>query len=308
MNKYLRMILDPKFRFSVLASRGKLNHLSDEAFLKKAFRLYMGKKLDLSDPRTFNEKLQWLKLHDRKPIYTTMVDKFTSKKYVADLIGEEYVVPALGGPWASFDEIDFDALPDRFVLKTNHDSGGVIVCRDKATLDKEKARAFFEKHLARNYYWSNREWPYKDVKPCIFAEEFMEDGKTGELRDYKFFCFNGEVKALFVATERQKAGEEVKFDFFDAEYRHLPLRQGHPNAKTPPEKPAYFEEMKRLASKLSQGFPQLRVDFYEANGKIYFGELTFFHFSGMVPFLPEEWDKTLGGWITLPEKTENGVQ
>ena len=157
--------------------------------------------------------------------------------------------------------------------------------------------------MNRNFYWWEREWPYKSVKPRIIAEQYMEDAATAELRDYKFFCFNGEVKALFIATERQKEGEEVKFDFFDADFNHLPVRQGHPNAQIAPEKPVTFAEMKRLATKLSEGIPHVRVDFYEVNGKIYFGELTFYHFGGAVPFEPSEWDKTFGDWITLPAKT-----
>ena len=285
-------------------SKKSARRLSDETYLKLLYSAKLRKQLDIEDPKTFNEKLQWLKLYDRKPIYTTMVDKFASKQYVSERIGEEYVVPALGGPWYSFDEIDFDALPDKFVLKTNHDSGGVMLCRDKATFDKEKARGFFERHLNKNYFWSCREWPYKNVKPCIFAEKYMEDSQTGELRDYKFFCFDGEVRALYVASERHKKGEEVKFDYFDADFHHIDCLQMHPNATTQPEKPEHFDRMKHLASILSKGFPHLRVDFYESNGALYFGELTFYHFAGLVPFEPAKWDEIFGSWITLPEKME----
>lgn len=287
------------FRSFLVQRVGRL--VSDKNLIRIKFFRSFKRLPDFKNPKTFNEKLQWLKLYDRNPEYTVMVDKYASKKYVADKIGEEYVVPLLGGPWYSFDEIDFDALPEKFVLKTNHDCGGVALCRDKATFDKEKAKAFLEKHLKQEYYWSCREWPYKNVKPCIFAESYMEDAEIHELRDYKFFCFDGEVKALFVATDRQTKGEEVKFDFFDAEYNHLAIRNGHPNAKTPPAKPKQFELMKELAAKLSKGVPQLRVDFYEVNGKVFFGELTFSHFGGFVPFEPEEWDYTFGSWIELPE-------
>ena len=159
--------------------------------------------------------------------------------------------------------------------------------------------------MKKNLYWRAREWVYKDLMPKIIAEQYMEDEKTSELRDYKFFCFDGEVKMLFVATERQKQNEEVKFDFFDVDYNRLPFKQGHPNAKVLPEKPQCFDEMKELAAKLSKGIPHVRVDFYEVNGKVYFGELTFFHFCGLVPFEPEEWDFKLGSWIELPmEKKE----
>lgn len=290
------------FRSFLVQRVGRL--VSDKNLIRIKFFRSFKRLPDFKNPKTFNEKLQWLKLYDRNPEYTVMVDKYASKKYVADKIGEEYVVPLLGGPWYSFDEIDFDALPEKFVLKTNHDCGGVVLCRDKATFDKVKAKAFLEQHLKNEYYWSCREWPYKDVKPCIFAESYMEDAEIHELRDYKFFCFDGEVKALFVATDRQTAGEEVKFDFFDAEYNHLNIKNGHPNAKIPPEKPKQFELMKELAAKLSKGVPQLRVDFYEVNGKVFFGELTFSHFGGFVPFEPDEWDYTFGSWIELPRKRQ----
>lgn len=276
--------------------------LSDETHLKIRFKLKMGRRLDLENPQTFNEKLQWLKLYDRKPIYTTMVDKYAVKQYVAEQIGEEYIIPTLG-VWDRFDDIDFDALPDQFVLKCTHDSGGLVICRDKSKLDMAAAKAKIEKFLKREYYWVHREWPYKNVKPRIIAEQYMEDSKTAELRDYKFFCFNGVVMALYVATERQQVGEEVKFDFFDPEFNYLPFRQGHLNAKTPPEKPENLEKMKRLAATLSKGIPHTRVDFYEVDGKVYFGEFTFYHMAGFSSFEPEEWDYTFGSWLQLPEKT-----
>ena len=303
MNRYIRLLVDRKFRVSVLAAKGVYRHMSDEKFLKKVFKLRLGRKLDLENPQTFNEKLQWLKLYDRKPIYTTMVDKYKVKKYVADIIGEEYIIPTIG-VWNNFDEIDFDALPNQFVLKCTHDSGGLIICRDKSKLDINAAREKINKALRRDYYLYSREWPYKAVKPRIIAENYMEDTKTAELRDYKFFCFDGEVKAMFIATDRASKIEETKFDFFDENYNHLPFTNGHPNADVLPEKPEKFELMKELASKLSKGIPYLRVDFYEVDGKIYFGELTFYHWSGFVPFEPTQWDYTLGEWITLPEKTE----
>ena len=301
MNKYISFLTDPRFRFSVLSAKGFYKYMSDENYIKKDYRLAFGKELDIDNPKTFNEKLQWLKIHNRKPEYTTMVDKYAVKKYVADKIGEEYIIPTLG-VWESFDDIDFDKLPDQFVLKCTHDSGGLVICRDKSKLDMAAAKKKINKSLKRNYYWSNREWPYKNVKPRIIAEEYMEDSITAELRDYKFFCFDGEVKALFIATDRANKSEETKFDFFDADYNHLPFTNGHPNASVLPGKPENFETMKKLASTLSSGIPHLRVDFYEVDGKVYFGELTFFHWSGMVPFDPPEWDLTFGNWITLPKK------
>lgn len=298
IKKAIKFFVNKKYRVRILDSLGAYNHLSDEKYLKKQYKFWMGKELNLKHPKTYTEKIQWLKLNDRKPIYTTMVDKFEAKKYVAERIGEEYIIPTLG-VWDNFDDIDFDALPNQFVLKCTHDSGGLVIVRDKSKLDKAKARKKINRCLKTNYFYHGREWPYKNVKPRIIAETFMEDSETSELRDYKFFAFNGEAKALFVATERQKAGTEVKFDFFDMEYNHLPIRNGHPNADVTPKKPKCFDEMRVLAGKLSEGIPQLRVDFYEVDGKVYFGELTFAHFGGTVPFEPEEWDKTFGDWIDL---------
>jgi hypothetical protein len=274
--------------------------LSDKTHIKVRYALKMGKKLNLENPETFNEKLQWLKLYDRKPEYTTMVDKVDVKKYVAERIGEEYIIPTLG-VWNSFDEIDFDKLPNQFVLKVTHDSGGLVICKDKSTFDKKAAKKKIKKAMKRNYYLIHREWPYKNVQKRILAEQYMEDTKTKELRDYKFFAFDGVVKALFIASERQAADCETKFDFFDENFNHLPLSNGHPNANPTPEKPQSFEKMKELAAALSKGIPHLRVDFYEVNGRPYVGELTFSHWDGLVPFDPEEWDYTFGSWINLPK-------
>ena len=275
--------------------------IPDKIYLQLLYYKHFKKFIDFKNPKTFNEKLQWLKLYDRKHEYTTMVDKNAVKKYVADIIGEEYIIPTLG-VWDSPEDIDFDALPNQFVLKWNHDSGSIVICKDKSQLNREEALKKLKKGKKYSGFWYGREWPYKNVKPCIIAEQYMEDAENGELRDYKFFCFGGVAKMMFVATERQKEGEEVKFDFFDMDFKHLDVKQGHPNASISPKKPERFDEMRHLAEKLSQNIPQLRVDFYEVNGHVYFGELTFSHFSGVVPFEPEEWDEILGRWIILAEK------
>ena len=281
--------------------------MPDKLYLKIKFRMAMGKKLNLKDPQSFSEKLQWMKLYNRRPEYTMMVDKVKVKDYVASVLGEEYVIPTLG-VWEDPDEIDFDKLPDRFVLKVNHNSGtGMYICKDKSQMDVEKVKAELRKGLKENYFKKNREWPYKDVPRRAFAEKYMED-EFGELRDYKFFCFDGKVKALFIASDRSKGEHAVKFDFFDENFNHQPFTNGHPNADVPPAKPASFEEMKRLAEKLSQGIPHVRIDFYDINGKIYFGEMTFFHWSGMKPYVPEEWDYKFGGWLKLPKKQYNHTQ
>ena len=298
----------PLIRRSVrwLAGRGVFNWMPDEPYLKLKYWACMGKKLNLRDPKTFNEKIQWLKLHDRKPEYTSMVDKYEAKKYVAEKIGEEYIIPTIG-VWDSYDEIDFSTLPNQFVLKCTHDSGGLSICRDKATFDIESAREKINRSLKKKYFLQSREWPYKNVKPRIIAEQYMEDRSTQELRDYKFFCFDGVAKALFIASDRQKKDEDTKFDFYDIDFRHLPFTNGHPNALITPQKPERFQEMVELAEKLAAGFPHLRVDFYEVNGVVYFGELTFSHWSGFQPFVPEEWDTTFGNWINLPDNFEERI-
>lgn len=273
---------------------------NDKLQIQRNWYSRMPYKLNLSDPKSYNEKLQWMKLYDRNPLYTTMVDKYAVKEYVANIIGQEYIIPTLG-VWDSFDDIDFGSLPDQFVLKCTHDSGGLVICKNKRYLDLEKAKQKIEQSLQTDYYMNGREWPYKDVPRRIIAEKYMEDTKTGELRDYKFFCFDGKVRWLFIATDRQNR-EEPYFDFFDMSFNHLPMRHGHPNAPTTPEKPQSFELMQKLASELSQGLPQVRVDFYEVDGKVYFGELTFFHHGGFVPFIPEKWDYIFGNEIVLPIK------
>lgn len=273
---------------------------SDEKYLKKLYKLSIGRELNLERPQTFNEKLQWLKLYDRKPEYTQMVDKYEAKKYVAKLIGEEFIIPTLG-VWDRVEDINWDILPDQFVLKCTHDSGGLVICTDKRSLNIKKAHKSLVRALKNNYFLENREWPYKNVKPRIIAEQYMEDESGYELKDYKFFCFDGEPKALFIASDRSNPNEETKFDFFDMEFNHLPFTNGHPNSTKEIKKPKGFEAMKSLAAKLSKGIPHVRVDFYDINGHVYFGEMTFFHWSGLVAFEPAEWDNIFGDWLQLPE-------
>ena len=281
--------------------------LPDRVYLKIKYRAQFGRNLNLKNPQTFNEKLQWLKLYNCKPEYSNMVDKYEAKKVVSSIIGQEHVIPTIG-VWDKFDDIDFDKLPDQFVLKCTHDCGGLVICRDKKQLDKTAAKHKIEKCLKRNYYWQDRERPYKFLKPRIIAETYIEDNKSGQLPDYKFFCFDGVVRAFFIATDRQNHEEETKFDFFDADGNHLDVRNGHPNANPCPELPKELELMKKFASVLSKGIPQVRIDFYECNGMVYFGEMTFFHWSGFVPFDPEEWDYKFGEWITLPQKNSKSVK
>lgn len=295
-----------KFYLKLYLYKYFLRFIPDVVWLKLRFRMRMGRTLNLKNPQTYNEKLQWLKLHDRNPLYTKLVDKYEVRKYVAEKIGEEYLVPLLG-VWDKFEDIDFDKLPDQFVLKCTHDSGGLVICKDKAKLDILAAKKKITRCMKINYYWAFREWPYKNVKPRIIAEKYMEDSVDGELRDYKYFCFSGIAKVLFIATNRCKEDEETSFDFFDINYKHLDLTKGHPNAKTLPHKPATFETMKKLSEKLAENFPQVRCDFYEVNGKTYFGELTFASGGGVVPFNPEEYDLEFGRWIKISEIRGGGI-
>lgn len=273
--------------------------LPDKWYLFFRFKNRVGYWPHLNHPRTFNEKLQWLKLNDRHAEYTQMVDKIDAKKYVASIIGDKYIIPTLG-VWNSVDEIEWDKLPNQFVIKVSSDSGGIVVCKDKQTLDIEKAKEKLSNGWGKNYYVHNKEYPYRDLTPRIIAEEYKEDESGYELRDYKIFCFNGEPKILFVASDRQKAGEDTKFDFFDLNWNHLPFTNGHPNSKEFIAKPKNFDEMLEIAKKLSVGIPQVRIDLYNCNGQIYFGEITFFHWSGMTAFDPIEWDFKLGKMIKLP--------
>lgn len=299
LNALYKAITNKDYRFLILAGQGFYDNMDDEAYLKRKYRACMGKELNLGSPQTFNEKLQWLKLHDRKPEYTTMVDKYAVKKYVADIIGEEYIIPTLG-VWNHFDEINFDKLPNQFVLKCTHDSGGIVICKDKNKLDLKSAKKKMEKCLKRNYYWSSREWPYKDVKPRIIAEQYIEDNnKEGFLTDYKFFCFNGKMKCMYVSVNSHTAKQKIQF--FDRNYNLLPIRRDdYLVFDEIPKKPNHLDDMIKIAEQLSRNIPHTRIDFYYIQNRIYFGEITFFTGSGFIPFSEKKWDYKLGSWIKLP--------
>lgn len=276
--------------------------LSDKAYLKLIFPLAVGYRLNLKKPQTYNQKLNWLKVYYRNPILPKLADKYEVKDYVRQIIGDEYMIKTYG-VWNSFDEINFNALPSQFVLKTTHDSGGIVICKDKTQFNLKKAKEKLEKHFKNNLYYSHREWHYKNIKPRIIAEEFLVDESKTELKDYKFFCFNGEAKAMFIATGRQTG--DTRFDFYDIAFNHLDLIQGHKQSDKPAKKPENYDLMVALSQKLSKGFPHVRIDFYNINGKILFGEYTFFHYAGAVPFEPIEWDYKFGSWIDLSVCKEN---
>jgi len=299
MSKTLKDIIKhPSLIYQALGALGLLKCVKDEKYLKRLYKIRMGKKLDLDNPKTYNEKLQWLKLYDRKPIYTKMVDKAEAKKIVAEKIGVEYIIPTLG-VYEKWDDIDFDALPDSFVIKCTHDSGGLVIVKDKNNFDKKAAKKIIKRHLKLNFYNSAREWAYKDVKPRIIIEKFIDAGDGKSPADYKFFCFDGKVKALFVATGRPY---NTHFDYFDENYNNLGFTRAAPVSEVAPSKPENFEELKSVAEKLSAGFPHVRVDLYSVGGKIYFGEYTIYPGAGIGAFEPEEWDYKFGEWLKLPEK------
>ncbi|MGM9876377.1 MAG: ATP-grasp fold amidoligase family protein [Bacilli bacterium] len=267
--------------------------LPDSVYLKWRFKLIMGYKLDLDNPQTFNEKLQWLKLYDRDPKYTQMVDKYEVRKYIKEKIGEEYLIPLLG-VYDKFEDIDFDKLPNQFVIKCNHDSGGLVICKDKSKLDIESARRKINSSLKRNYYYSGREWPYKNVKPKIIIEKYMEDNIDKELIDYKLYAFNGRVDYVMVCFDRFNGG--TKFIYFDREWN---IQKDFSNDgikygdNISLRKPKNLDKMFNFASILSKRIPFVRVDFYEVNGKLYFGELTFYPSSGFDDTRPEKISKYL---------------
>lgn len=280
--------------------------MSDEKYLRWVYYLRTGKHLNLEHPETFNEKIQWLKLHNTSDECTRSVDKYEVRQLIAEKIGEKYLIPMLGC-WDSFDEIDFDKLPKQFVLKCTHDSGSVVICREKNTFNKEAAKAKLEAAMKHNFFWTGREYPYKNVKPRIICEKLMKDNNSDDLVDYKFFCFGGQPKVLFYASERFTSKDKVaKFDFYDMDLNHLPIKSaGHDNSTIPPSvSMENFTKMKELCCILSAGFPHVRVDFYVINDKIYFGELTFHHDGGFVNLEPDEWNTTFGNWIHLPTDTE----
>lgn len=303
IKKYARAIgkylSDSNYRLLMNAGLGKYNNLSDKEYLERKFECCMGKSLDLEHPQTFNEKLQWLKLYDRKSEYTVMVDKYKVREYIKNKIGEEYLIPLIG-VWDDPDDIDFDALPDKFVLKCNHNSGlGMCICKDKSNLDIKKVKNELRRGLAQDYYLTGREWPYKDVARKIIAEKYMEESGKSDLKDYKLMCFAGKVRCTFVCSDRSR---DLKVTFFDNDWRKMPFERHYQSSREVINKPKNFTKMIELAEILSRGIPFVRVDFYEIKEKIYFGELTFFPGAGFEEFTPEKWDFILGSWIQLPDK------
>lgn len=292
MIDYRNIIKSRELRLKLI---GLLRFIPDEPYLKMVYRIKSGKKLNLKNPKTFCDKLNWLKLHDIHPEYARLVDKVAVRDYLKEVAGEDLCLPLLG-VWEHYDDIDFDTLPDRFVLKCNHDSGSVKIIPDKSSMDHAALREFYESRLKQNPYLLGREYPYRDVPPRIYAEQYMVPEGDSDINDYKFFCFDGKPEILFVATERST---DCKFDFFDMDFNHLDIENIHPQCGHPIPKPATFEQMKALAAKLSAGMKFVRIDLYEIDGKLYFSEFTIYHAGGFWPMAPEEWEYKLGDLIRL---------
>lgn len=302
----IKMLTKPEKRVVLFNELGLYRWMPDKMFLRHFYRVKIGKELHLDEPRTYNEKLQWLKLYDHNPQYPLLVDKYTAKGIVAKKIGAEYVVP-LHGVYDKFEQIDFEKLPDAFVIKTTHNSGGVYICTDKKNgkFVKKNGRCYdlhglkkdINKQLKNSHYRKSREWAYKDVTPRIIIEQYIGN----KVDDYKVMCFGGVPKIVYVESGRLSG---ATCDFFDADFRKLDMRQMNPNSDIVLEKPEFFDEMMEIAKKLSADFPQVRVDFFRSEGKLYFAELTFYNWSGFAKFEPEEWDHKLGQWLKLPMDKE----
>lgn len=300
LKKSIKFIFNSDYRFMILASYGFFKRMDDAKYLKRMFKGSMGYDLDLNSPKTFNEKIQWLKLYDRKPNYIQMVDKYKAKEFVMDSIGNEYVIPTYG-VWKSFDSIDFDRLPEQFVLKTTHDSGSVVICRNKETFDFSSARRILEKSLNNNFYYALREWPYKDVEPRIIAEMYLESKESDcGITDYKFFCFNGSIKFLYISKGLEEHST-ARISFFDLDGRELDFYRSDYKRLENFVLPNNYLKMKKIAEKLAKvvDSPFVRIDLYSVNGKIYFSEITLSPCGGFLPFYPKSADIEVGKLLEL---------
>ena len=296
--RIIKGLKQPKYLFIFFLQEYLAKYLSDTTYIKWIYRLRIGNKLHIDNPVTFNEKMSWLKLNDRNPLYSTFADKYEVKAYVANKIGAKYVVENYG-VYDQWSDIDFDKLPDQFVMKGTHDSGGAFVCRDKRYFDFEATRRRIEANLATNCYYKSREWPYKDIKPRIIIDKLLDDHTGNELRDYKFWCFNGKPTYMYCTVK----AKEIYENFYDMDFNPVMIDHGFPRHQPEFDKPAEFEEMKRLAAKLSEGFPFIRIDFFDVEGQVYFGEYTFYDWGATMPF-GGDWDESLGALLTLPENNK----
>lgn len=297
MTKIIKLLKQPKIIILYILNFKIFRIIPDKTYIKIKYRLTMEKKLNLNNPLTLNEKIQWLKLYDRKEEYTKLVDKYEVRNYIKETIGEEYLIPLLG-VYDRFEDIDFDKLPNSFVLKPTHTSGDIYICKNKADIDYKYLKKLVNKWLKRRYYWLHREWPYKNIKPRIICEQYMVDESGIELKDYKFFCFHGKVKCLFVGSGRMSESG-VKADYYDPEWNPLPFERTHPKSGKSFPKPKELDKMIEVAEKLASNFIFVRVDLYLVNGQVYFGELTFHPASGYGKFEPEYYDYYYGSLLNL---------
>lgn len=298
IRKILSAIKNPKLIILYILRFRIFRLIPDPLYIKIKYKLIMNKSLNLDNPKTFNEKIQWLKLYDRNPKYTQLVDKWEVRKYISKKIGKEYLIPVIG-VYNSFDEIDFDSLPNQFVLKPNHTSGDVYICKDKSKINFKALKKQVKRWLKKEYYWIHREYPYKTVKPRIICEKYMVDESGVELKDYKFFCFNGKPKCILVGLNRHSP-TGLNIDFYDMDWNQMPFERQYPRSGKIIPKPKSFDKMVKFAELLSKDIAFVRVDFYEVAGHPYFGELTFYPASGYGEFNPESYDELLGSWIQLP--------
>ena len=301
----VKFLIDPNYRFRILAAKGVYKNMPDEEYLKKLYKAHFGKELNLENPQTYNEKLQWLKLYYRRPDYTMMADKLAVRPYIAEKIGEEHLVPLLG-VWESADDIDFDALPEQFVLKCNHNSGlGLCICKDKSTLNIKKVRSELEKGLKQDFFTVSREWQYKDIPHRILAEKYLKDEKQNEksgIINYKVTCFNGEPKYIYVSSNIEGKKND-RLSLLTPEWENAPFtHKRYKPFDTLPPKPLNYDKMLEYSRILSETIPCLRVDFYEVGGQLYFSELTFNTAGGFTQYSPDESGALIGSWLTLPPK------
>ena len=298
MKKIIKALKNPRLAIIYLLNQKIFRLIPDKLYIKIKYRLCIGKKLDLNKPQGLNEKMQWLKLYDRNPLYTNLVDKYKVREYIKNTIGEEYLIPLLG-VYDGYDEIDFNSLPKEFVLKPNHTSGDIYICHDKDQIDHRKLEKDIKRWLKRKYYWIHREWPYKNVKPRIVCEKYMVDHESGDMKDYKIECFNGKATGTYVCLLREST-EGLAIDYYDRNWNFIPGGVDFRNSGILLQRPKNFNKMIEIAEELSKDIPYVRIDLYEINGQVYFGELTFFPGAGFVPFKPDSFDYLLGSWLELP--------
>lgn len=298
MKKIIKALKNPKLAINYLLNQKIFRLIPDKLYIKIKYRLCTGKKLDLNNPQGLNEKMQWLKLYDRNPLYTNLVDKYKVREYIKNAIGEEYLIPLLG-VYDSYDEIDFNSLPKEFVLKPNHTSGDIYICHDKDQIDHRKLEKDIKRWLKRKYYWIHREWPYKNVKPRIVCEKYMVDHESGDMKDYKIECFNGKATGIYVCSQREST-EGLAIDYYDINWNLIPGGVDFRSSGILLQRPKNFNKIIEISEELSKDIPYVRIDLYEINGQVYFGEITFFPGAGFVPFKPDSFDYLLGSWLELP--------